>query len=163
MINQCDVCVTMWHLCCSVMSVLQGVAVSCLEVHPNNNRLLVHSRDNVIRMFDLRMWGTHLSLCIFMFVAVGDWIFSLLSCVVPVLLNPGSWPKPFFSWVAKGVQCLSSLSSVVLLARTNCMRGVGQGFLHFISQRQNSQIVYSQSRTCNAAYIQQHCLKHLLK
>ncbi|KAI0209499.1 Jouberin [Lamellibrachia satsuma] len=37
---------------------LEGVAVSCLEVHPNNNRLLVHSRDNVIRMFDLRIGGS---------------------------------------------------------------------------------------------------------
>ncbi|KAK2193936.1 hypothetical protein NP493_4g02002 [Ridgeia piscesae] len=41
---------------------LEGVAVSSLQVHPNNNRLLVHSRDNVIRMFDLRIGGSGMTM-----------------------------------------------------------------------------------------------------
>lgn len=34
----------------------KGIAINYLKVHPNNRRLLVHTRDNTIRLIDLRMY-----------------------------------------------------------------------------------------------------------
>lgn len=33
-----------------------GTAINCIQLHPRERRLLVHTRDNIIRMFDLRMY-----------------------------------------------------------------------------------------------------------
>lgn len=34
---------------------LNGIPVSSLEVHPNGRRLLIHAKDSVLRVTDLRM------------------------------------------------------------------------------------------------------------
>lgn len=34
---------------------LKGIAINGLEVHPNGRRLLIHARDSVLRVMDLRM------------------------------------------------------------------------------------------------------------
>ena len=34
---------------------MDGTAINSMKLHPNGRRLLVHCRDNVIRMIDLRM------------------------------------------------------------------------------------------------------------
>lgn len=33
---------------------LRGVPINCLALHPLGTRLLVHARDNLVRIFDLR-------------------------------------------------------------------------------------------------------------
>ena len=34
---------------------MKGTAINFIQLHPRERRLLVHTRDNIIRMFDLRM------------------------------------------------------------------------------------------------------------
>ncbi|XP_062517863.1 jouberin-like [Corticium candelabrum] len=38
-------------------SELKGISINHIEVHPNGRRLLIHCRDNVVRLFDLRVFN----------------------------------------------------------------------------------------------------------